>query len=613
MNTSNISVSSSASAREEEESAGERATLSDFDDAKLCLASLRATVDQALAHLKKQCTVEGTLAAKKLDECQQASYEIAFCVADLEASGAMLSYALAIETGGVTEAQKEDQKEGQKDDQKDDQVDELCRPLALSFCAENIKSVWHRLFSHAGELGLPTEQLIALIETEKVARFIADHGNVSQLQAIGKTVLQRAAQSSGSRVRLPAGLGQEKTMVQLSFARFADEVVMPQAEHIHRNDTDIPDALITAAAEMGCFGSCIPERFGGLMPDDRNDSLGMLLVTEELSRGSLGAAGSLITRPEIAARALLQGGTDEQKAHYLPKFAAGELLAAISITEPDYGSDVASLTLKATRPKNRDGDGDGDGWILDGAKTWCTFAGKADVIVVIARTDPDKSKGHRGLSMFLVDKPRFDGHQFSHQSANGGSLTGKAIPTIGYRGMHSFDLAFDNFFVPDTALVGGPDGEGKGFYLTMAGLSGGRIQTAARASGVMQAAIDCATSYASDRKVFGAAIGDYQLTQVKLARMLAAVTASRQFSYSVARLMDDGGGKMEASLVKLYACRAAEWVTREALQIHGGMGYAEETSVSRYFVDARVLSIFEGAEETLALKVIARELIGNAR
>ena len=191
-------------------------------------------------------------------------------------------------------------------------------------------------------------------------------------------------------------------------------------------------------------------------------------------------------------------------------------------------------------------------------------------------------------------------------------MTGKAIPTIGYRGMHSFDLSFENYFVPDTGLVGGEDGLGKGFYLSMAGLSGGRIQTSARACGVMKAALERALTYAGDRQVFDAPIGDYQLTQVKLGRMWAALTASRQFSYAVARMLDDGAGKMDASLVKLFSCRAAEWVTREALQIHGGMGYAEESDVSRYFVDARVLSIFEGAEETLALKVISRELIANA-
>jgi (2S)-methylsuccinyl-CoA dehydrogenase len=300
----------------------------------------------------------------------------------------------------------------------------------------------------------------------------------------------------------------------------------------------------------------------------------------------------------------LHGGTAEQKQYFLPRLAAGEMLAAISITEPDYGSDVASLSLKASQTT--------DGWSLNGAKTWCTFAGKADVIVVIARTDPDRSKGHKGLSMFMVEKPRFSGHEFTYENPAGGRLVGRAIPTIGYRGMHSFDLSFEDYVVPNSALVGGETGQGQGFYLTMAGLSGGRIQTAARASGVMQAALEKAVSYSNDRKVFGAPVGNYQLTQVKLARMLAALTASRQFSYAVAKLMDNGGGQMQASLVKLFSCRAAEWVTREALQIHGGMGYAEETAVSRYFVDARVLSIFEGAEETLALKVIARDLIARA-
>jgi (2S)-methylsuccinyl-CoA dehydrogenase len=549
-----------------------------LSQAQTSIAVVRAEVDAAFVHLNRQCIDNGRLSPAHLDRNQKISYELAFCVAELEASTVMLTYAEAVSAD-----------------------DALCAPLALSFCADNLRTVWQRLLTHAVEAGLSNSHLLNLMNTEPLAGFIAEHGAVSNFEAIGSAMLERGNQ------RLPSGLDQEKDMVQTSFARFAEDVVMPQAEHIHRFDTDIPDELIEAAAAMGCFGSCIPERFGGLMPDERNDSLGMLVVTEELSRGSLGAAGSLITRPEIAARALLHGGTEAQKQAYLPRLAAGEMLAAISITEPDYGSDVASLTLKAT-------PADG-GWLLNGAKTWCTFAGKADVLVVIARTNPDRNSkehgGHRGLSMFLVDKPRFAGHEFTHTNTTGGKVSGRAIPTIGYRGMHSFDLSFEDYFVPDDALVGGKEGEGQGFYLTMAGLSGGRIQTAARASGVMQAAIERAVSYAQDRKVFGAPVGDYQLTQVKLGRMLAALTASRQFSYAVARMMDNGGGKMQASLVKLFSCRAAEWVTREAMQIHGGMGYAEESDVSRYFVDARVLSIFEGAEETLALKVIARDLIAN--
>ena len=214
--------------------------------------------------------------------------------------------------------------------------------------------------------------------------------------------------------------------------------------------------------------------------------------------------------------------------------------------------------------------------------------------------------------MFLLEKPAYDGHKFQHVQDRGGSLTGNAIATIGYRGMHSYDLFFDEYFVPAENLVGEERGEGKGFYYTMAGFSGGRIQTAARATGVMQAAFERALTYSKERKVFGKAVSDYQLTRVKLTRMMATLTACRQFSYAVAELMDSGGGQMEASLVKLFSCRAAEWITREAMQIHGGMGYAEESAVSRFFVDARVLSIFEGAEEVLAVKLIARELVEKA-
>jgi len=250
--------------------------------------------------------------------------------------------------------------------------------------------------------------------------------------------------------------------------------------------------------------------------------------------------------------------------------------------------------------------------LLGGAKTWCTFAGKAGLLMVVTRTNPDRSAGYKGLSLLLVEKPPSDEHEFVVRQEEGGILTGRAIPTIGYRGMHSFELSFQDFFVPDANVVGGEEGLGRGFYLTMAGMVGGRMQTAARACGVMRAALRAAIRYTADRKVFGAPLADFQLTQSKLARMGARLAACRQLAYSIAGLIDCGEGRMEASLVKLLACRSAEMVTREALQLHGGMGYAEESAVSRYFLDARVLSIFEGAEETLALKVVARALIERA-
>jgi (2S)-methylsuccinyl-CoA dehydrogenase len=232
--------------------------------------------------------------------------------------------------------------------------------------------------------------------------------------------------------------------------------------------------------------------------------------------------------------------------------------------------------------------------------------------MLLARTDPDRSKGHRGLSVLIVEKPRAEGHAFNFEDGRGGKMEGRAIDTIGYRGMHSYEVAFDNWFVPADNLIGGEGGLGRGFYLQMAGFENGRLQTAARAVGLMQAAFEAGLSYAQERKVFGRAVFDYQLSKAKLARMAALIQAGRQFSYDVAGKMAAGEGTLEASMVKAYVCRAAEWVTREAMQLHGGMGYAEEFPVSRFFVDARVLSIFEGADETLCLRVIARRLAEQA-
>jgi (2S)-methylsuccinyl-CoA dehydrogenase len=403
----------------------------------------------------------------------------------------------------------------------------------------------------------------------------------------------------------PRHLDADFEMVQDTFRRFAEERVRPVAEHVHRTNSDIPEEIIGGLAEIGTFGLSIPAAYGGFSEGGEGEYLAMVVATEELSRGSLGVAGSLITRPEILTRALVKGGTEEQKQHWLPKLASGEIMNAVAVTEPDYGSDVAGVKTTA-RPAE-------GGWVINGVKTWCTFAARADVFMLLARTNPDTSAGHRGLSMFIVPKPRGAGHGFLFtQDGRPGKLSGRAIDTLGYRGMHSYEVAFEDWWVPGDNLIGGAEGVGRGFYLQMAGFENGRLQTAARAIGVMQAAYEAALDYASSRRVFGQSLVDYQLTRVKLARMAVIVQAARQFAYKVARLMARGEGAMEASLIKAYVCRAAEWVTREAMQIHGGMGYAEEFAVSRYFVDARVLSIFEGADETLALRVIARRLIEQA-
>ena len=393
-------------------------------------------------------------------------------------------------------------------------------------------------------------------------------------------------------------LGEGAILARDAFARFARDTVAPLASAIHGEDMLVPDAILQPMRELGAFGLGIPESYGGSAPDDDSDATTMIAVTEALSEASLGAAGSLLTRPEILARALLAGGTERQKAHWLPRLAAGDPLCAIAITEPDAGSDVASLRLRA-RPVE-------GGWRLDGAKTWCTFAGRAELLMVVARTDPDVTLGHRGLSLMLVEKPGDTGHAFRHER-DGGVLAGTAIRTIGYRGMHSFDLHFDNWFVPADHVIGEDEGLGRGFAMTMAGMVGGRMQTAARACGVMRAALKDAIAHAGQRSVFGRKLDAYPLTLAKLADMGAALSTCRALTYEVAAASQANAA--DASLAKLISCRSAEEVTREALQLHGGMGYAEESAVSRYFVDARVLSIFEGAEETLALKVIARNAL----
>ena len=460
--------------------------------------------------------------------------------------------------------------------------------IADSFGAEAIANLRQRLAARPSDFGLTSTDLAAIDDA-----FVDRHLSARRLAELGREFL---AHPAGPIDRLDV----DKRIMRDTFRRFADQVVRPQAAAIHRTDAMIPDSIIEGLKALGCFGLSVPIRFGGSKPDDRDDSLGMVVATEELSRASLGAAGSLITRPEIVARALLEGGTAAQQVRWLPALAAGEPLCAVSVTEPGTGSDVASVALRATRV-----DG---GWRLNGGKTWCTFAGKAGVILVLARTDPDARPPHRGLTLFLVEKPSTDDQAFRYES-HGGVLTGRAIPTIGYRGMHSFEMFYDDVFVPNQNLIGERAGEGRGFYFTMRGFSGGRLQTAARATGIMQAALDSAVAYATTRTVFDREIAEFPLTLAKFARMGAYVTACRSLSYTVAQAMDNGGGQVEASLAKLLACRLAEWVCREAMQIHGGLGYAEETDVSRYYVDARVLSIFEGAEETLALRVIGKSLM----
>ncbi len=516
------------------------------------------------------------ISTAKLDLFQQVAYDFAWIASEIYAAEQVQAYA-AKNPGDVEQG------------------------LADIFTAEMIRNFSDKISYRFHEWGVDEPKLRETIwnpELTKIVEKILAGDNYARL---AKLVSDKGGGAYG--------LDEQHQMFRETFKKFAEDRVMPVAEKVHRHDLLIPQDIMQGLIELGCFGLSIPQQYGGFQDDAKPDNTSMVVVTEELSRGSLGVAGSLITRPEILSKAILKGGTEEQKAKWLPLLASGERMAGVAVTEPDYGSDVAGMKVTAVRGKSKSGQ---DGWLINGVKTWCTFAGYADSLMVLCRTDPDMSKKHRGMTILIAEKPRFEGHEFNYdQPEHGGHIEGKAIPTIGYRGMHSYEVAFENYWVPEENLIGGESGLGKGFYLQMEGFAGGRLQTAARALGVMQASLEAAVRYANDRKVFSKPIFDYQMTQWKITRMAALIQASRQATYHACRLMDDHKGLMEASLVKFYTSKISEWVAREALQIHGGYGYAEEYAVSRYFVDARVFSLFEGAEEVLALRVIAPALLKN--
>jgi (2S)-methylsuccinyl-CoA dehydrogenase len=520
----------------------------DIDAAGSAVEAAREVVQRALVHLA---------ATGSVDADQVVAYDLAHAAAAVETARTLLDYG----ANGDVEA-----------------------AITCAFAAEAVADVATKLYGREAAWGVDAADL------DDARAFVAAYRDPAFLASID---------GPG-----PRHLDDDFELVQDTFRRFAEDKIRPVAEHVHRHNADIPEDIISGLAGLGAFGLSVPEEYGGFAAGSESDYMGMVVATEELSRGSLGVGGSLITRPEILTRALVKGGTEDQKHHWLPRLASAEVMAAVAVTEPDYGSDVAAITTMAAPT-----DG---GWLVNGVKTWCTFGARADVLMLLARTDPDRAKAHRGLSLFVVPKPVGEGHGFAFGQEGGGRMEGRPIDTIGYRGMHSYEIAFDDWFVAAENLVGGDEGLGKGFYLQMAGFENGRLQTAARAVGVMQAAYEDAHRYALDRSVFGKPIATYQLTRAKLARMAVTIQAARQFAYAVARRMAKGEGTLEAAMVKAYVCKAAEWVTREAMQIHGGYGYAEEYAVSRYFVDARVLSIFEGADETLCLKVIARRLVEAA-
>ncbi len=443
---------------------------------------------------------------------------------------------------------------------------------------------------------------ISQVEVARLSEIGIENEKLHDLCNDDMGTLMQAGNTNAVRMRIgeliadyrfgEVALGDETLeLIRDQFRRFVDEQVLPDAHEWHLKDDFIPMAVVEQMSELGVFGLTVPEKWGGL-------GLGktaMCLVTEELSRGYIGV-GSLGTRSEIAAELIRLGGTDEQKQHYLPKIASGEILPTAVFTEPNTGSDLASLRTRAEL--------DGDVYKVNGNKTWITHAARTDMMTLLARSNADES-GYKGLSMFLAEKPRSDDPEnpFPAEGMSGGE-----IKALGYRGMKEYEIGFDDFEIPVSQLLGGE--EGQGFKQLMETFESARIQTAARAVGVAQNAMELGMRYAQERIQFGKPIYDFPRVSGKLAWMAVETMIARQLTYGAAREKDsDRRCDIEAGMAKLLAARVAWTNADNALQIHGGNGYALEYPISRVLCDARILNIFEGAAE-IQSHVIARGLLG---
>ena len=432
-----------------------------------------------------------------------------------------------------------------------------------------------------GDLGLDAGDLAPLIERLRPG---ASQGVKTRIVALLEAARGRPSLEA-------SGLDETLEQVRDQFHAFTNEKISPHAHGWHLRDELIPLPLIEELAELGVFGLTAPEAYGG----SGLGKVAMCVVSEALSRGWIGT-GSLGTRSEIAAELILAHGTDEQKQRFLPAIALGQIIPTAVFTEPEAGSDLGSLRTRAVR--------DGDTWRVTGAKTWITHAARADLMTLLVRTDSG-SKDHRGLSMFLAEKPR--GTVDAPFPAEG--MDGGEIGVIGYRGMKEYEIAFDGFSVPHANLLGGQ--EGQGFSQLMATFESARIQTAARAIGVAQSALDLALDYALARRQFGQSIADFPRVANKLAYMAAEILGARRLAWFAAATKDEGRRcDLEAGMAKLVAARVAWACADNAVQIHGGTGFAVEQPVSRVLADARILNIFEGAGEIQAQVIVRRMLEG---
>jgi (2S)-methylsuccinyl-CoA dehydrogenase len=531
--------------------------------------ALDALLADAVLKVRERVVVEGHPVSSLFDREQRATHGLAWLATYVEAVRQLASYAARMATSG--------------------QLGELEEHLVRIGLGECLAQVVGGIPISQGEmvrpsdLGLSTAQVAGRINP-MVESMIAS-GNTAERRA---RVMELMGTSHGATVGA-CGLDETLESIREEMRRFADNEVIGNAQGWHRTNSYIPLEVIAQMSELGVFGLTIPEDFGGMGLGKES----MCVVSEELSRGYIGV-GSLGTRSEIAAELILGGGTKEQKAKWLPKLASGEVLPTAVFTEPNTGSDLASLKTRAVR--------EGDVYKVYGNKTWITHPVRADLMTLLVRTNP-KEPGHRGLSMLLAEKPRGDDkNPFPVKG-----MTGTEIEVLGYRGMKEYEIAFDGFEVKAENLLGGV--EGLGFKQLMQTFESARIQTAARAIGVAQAAMEQAISYAKSRIQFGRPIAEFPRVADKIVMMAVEIMIARQLTYHAAREKDSGRRcDLEAGMAKLYGARVAWANADNAVQVHGGNGFALEFPVSRILCDARILNIFEGAAEIQA-QVIARRLL----
>ncbi|WP_375263070.1 acyl-CoA dehydrogenase family protein [Palleronia sp.] len=546
------------------------------DDARLdglldltaaAVPAVEALQDKAAAALRELLIEDGRVSGAAVEAHQHAAHGLAWLATYAEALRQMQGWAQKLAEAG-----------------RFGEVEALIHQIAFG---EYLAQLRGGLPMSQGEmmrltdLGLSPEDL----DGDAIRTLIA-HGNTQDARTRLVTLMrERSAEITVGRT----GLDDELEMIREQFRRFTVDRVEPHAHEWHLKDELIPMEIISEMAELGVFGLTIPDEYGGLGLSKAS----MCVVSEELSRGYIGV-GSLGTRSEIAAELILGGGTEMQKHTWLPRIASGEILPTAVFTEPNTGSDLGSLRTRAVR--------DGDTWNITGNKTWITHAARAHVMTLLTRTDPNTTD-YSGLSMFLAEKtPGTDNAPFPDDG-----ITGGEIEVLGYRGMKEYELAFDGFEVKGENLLGGE--EGKGFKQLMETFESARIQTAGRAIGVAQSALDIAMRYAEDRKQFGKSLIDFPRVSGKLAMMAVEIMVARQLTYFSAYQKDHGRRcDLEAGMAKLLGARVAWAAADNGLQIHGGNGFALEYSISRVLCDARILNIFEGAAEIQA-QVIARRLL----